>query len=150
MKTEKAPLAFSDAMIAAEQRLRQHGHRVTRPRQLILATLLAADCASSQDELSRTLEKSNYEVDRVTVYRVLEWLVEHKLAHRVSSDSRAWQFNALNDEEHEHGHFACRECERIFCLADREINVAPKMPAGFRADESELLVRGRCPDCGKQ
>lgn len=109
--------------------------------------LLVSDCASTQDDVSKALAKKGREVDRVTVYRVLDWLVDHKLAHRVSSDARSWQFNALEQVEQEHGHFACRECERIFCLEEREQPVTVQMPDGFRAEESELLVRGRCRDC---
>jgi len=147
MNSPKKPLTFAKAMLLAEQRLRTQGERVTSPRTLVLAMLLVSDCASTQDDVSKALANESREVDRVTVYRVLDWLVDHKLAHRVSSDARSWQFNALDEAEHEHGHFACRECERIFCLDEPELPVTVAMPAGFRAEESELLVRGRCPDC---
>lgn len=148
IRSRKTP-DFLAALQMAEQRLRAHGHRVTRARQHVLATLIAGDSATTQDDLSRALEASRQGVDRVTVYRVLEWLVENRLAHRVANDSRAWQFNALRDNEHEHGHFACRECERVFCLDEPELSVAVQVPDGFRAETSELLIRGQCPECSK-
>ncbi|MGB7297872.1 MAG: Fur family transcriptional regulator [Burkholderiaceae bacterium] len=147
-RSRKMP-SIANTMFDAGQRLSNGGHRVTQSRQRILATLLAADSAMTPDDICEAAKKSGHNLDRVTAYRVLDWLVEQRLAHRIASDSRAWQFNASKLAEHEHVHFACQDCDRIYCLDDADAVTTPQVPAGFKVSESELLLRGHCPNCSK-
>lgn len=140
---------FESALGIAAERIRASSNRLTRPRQTILASLLAAGNALTHDELEHRLQKIGEPIDRVTIYRVLEWLVEHHFAHRVATEARAWRFSAILEEGSEHGHFECRDCERVFCLSEAEPALRVEVPAGFRVEESELMVRGRCPECNK-
>jgi len=147
-RTKKMPSKLA-AMQDAGQRLRSNGHRLTQSRQRILATLLRAEIAMTPDEICDSLKEQGHDADRVTTYRVLDWLVEQRLAHRIASDSRAWQFNASWEAEHEHMHFACQDCERIYCLDPGSPVSPPRVPAGFKVEERELLLRGHCPDCSE-
>ncbi|MFZ4757198.1 MAG: Fur family transcriptional regulator [Burkholderiaceae bacterium] len=143
----------------ARQRVRATGARVTGARVKVLAELLASDAALSHTDLQKRLEHGDaHEVlDRVTLYRVLDWLVEADLAHRVSGPDRIWRFSAHGDDGghdphgHQHGHFKCRRCERMFCMkASGRLSrtVQGMLPDGFAGDEVELTVLGRCADCG--
>ncbi len=140
---------FDSALTIAAERIRASANRLTRPRQTILASLLASGSALTHDELEHGLRQAGEPIDRVTIYRVLEWLVEHHFAHRVATEARAWRFSAILEEGSDHGHFECRDCERVFCLSETEPGLQVHVPNGFRVEESELMVRGRCPDCNE-
>lgn len=131
----------------AEQLIRQTGARVTTARVQVLASLLEARCALTHQEIASRLELG-YGIDRVTVYRVLEWLRREHLAHKISGDDRVWRFNAV-DEEHteQHAHFKCNCCHRVFCLNEAIRNFPIKLPAGYRAQHMELTVKGLCAEC---
>jgi Fur family ferric uptake transcriptional regulator len=131
----------------AGEKVRSTGARVTRPRVVVLAALLAARQALTHHEIERQMNRA-LGIDRVTIYRVLEWLTARGLAHRISGDDRVWRFNAAEEERtHEHAHFKCNDCGEVICL-DKVIaarNVP--LPSGYRSQEIELTVKGLCADC---
>ncbi|RPH46341.1 MAG: transcriptional repressor [Burkholderiales bacterium] len=145
----------------ARERVRATGARVTAARVKVLAVLLQADEALMHTEVQRRLEQGEAHdlLDRVTLYRVLEWLVEAGLAHRVSGPDRVWRFSAHGDgapagtgHAHgaQHGHFKCRRCDRMFCMKSSSrlaSTVRGMLPDGFDGDAVELTVVGRCAEC---
>jgi Fur family ferric uptake transcriptional regulator len=130
------------------------GARATPARIEVLATLLAAGEALPHHEIEKRIGR-RHGVDRVTLYRVLDWLTAQGLAHRHAGDDRVWRFAAAppaGDKEpisaSPHAHFECSECGRIVCLA---ISAPPtvRVPAGFRRREVEVTVRGWCAECAR-
>lgn len=128
----------------ARDRLSTRGARITKARCAVLAALLAADRPLSHHDLERQLEDL---CDRVTLYRVLAWLVEEKLAHRVSGENRVWRFNADHSSDHGHGHahFHCNGCGAVFCMEAKAR--VPAVPDGFQLEAAELILRGLCREC---
>jgi Fur family ferric uptake transcriptional regulator len=145
----------------ARDRVRATGARVTGARVKVLAVLIQADEALTHTDVQHRLEHGDAHelLDRVTLYRVLEWLVETGLAHRVSGPDRVWRFSAHGDEVGpghvqglQHGHFKCRACERMFCMkssARLARTVRGMLPEGFAGDAVELTVLGCCADCAQ-
>jgi len=141
----------------ARQRVRETGARVTDARVRVLGVLMDADAALSHADVQRCLEfgRAPVALDRVTLYRVLDWLVEAGLAHRVSGPDRVWRFSVQHDAPAghvQHGHFKCVRCGRMFCMkasAGLARTVRAMLPEGFSGDEVELTVMGRCAGCGK-
>jgi Fur family ferric uptake transcriptional regulator len=131
----------------AEERLRATGARVTRPRIEVLAVLLAAPRALTHHEIERQVNRA-HGIDRVTIYRVLEWLTAGALAHRIAGEDRVWRFNAA-DAEHErrHAHFQCNDCGDVICLDQPVTARNIPLPSGYRPQEIELTVKGLCADC---
>lgn len=131
----------------AEDLIRHTGARVTTARVQVLAALLKAGRALTHHEIESLLNRA-YAIDRVTVYRVLEWLTRQRLAHKISGDDRVWRFNVA-DEEHagQHAHFKCNCCSRVFCLKDMGNSYSVKLPSGYRAQQLELTVKGLCAEC---
>jgi Fur family ferric uptake transcriptional regulator len=131
----------------AEAQVRNAAKRTTRPRVAVLAALLEARSALTQREVEQRVGRGA-SIDRVTVYRVLDWLVARGLAHRICGDDRVWRFNAV-DHEHaqRHAHFQCSDCGEVICLekvvAARDVPV----PSGYRPQEIELIVKGLCAGC---
>ncbi len=129
-------------------RLIEHsGNRPTAARIRVLAILLARHSAVTHHEIEDAL--GGEKMDRVTLYRVLDWLIEKELAHRLTSEDRIWRFlaNVSETSAHHHAHFKCTQCEKVICLEDVPVNYDLPIPKGYRAQEAELTVKGVCAQC---
>jgi Fur family transcriptional regulator, ferric uptake regulator len=129
---------------AAQASLRTTGARVTQPRMQVLAALIGADRALSHHEIEQRLNGQS--IDRVTVYRVLDWLVGQRLAHRISGQDRIWRFSAASGASDHHAHFQCVQCGKVVCLEDVSEQKV-RVPRGYRLDHTELTLTGACADC---
>jgi Fur family ferric uptake transcriptional regulator len=129
--------------------LRNAGERATPARETVLDILLDAPHALSHQEIKQSFRERGLSADRVTVYRVLDWLVAHRFAHRIAGEDRIWRFNAAGPEAHGHAHFRCTQCNQVFCLNDLEPALGFNLPKGFLFERAELTLQGLCPDCAK-
>lgn len=172
------PASSEHALDLARAQLALAGSRRTPARAQVLALLLRSEAVLSHAQILDQLQGQGLSVDRVTVYRVLDWLLEHGLAHRVQAEDRGWRFGALAAAasapcagadcahhhrhgpghtpeslataavtHHQHGHFSCTSCHRMFCLDDPGWSTTPALPEGFSFEAVELTVRGRCAAC---
>jgi Fur family transcriptional regulator, ferric uptake regulator len=132
----------------AEQLILNAGERATASRVRVFAYLLEQDNAVPHVQIESELGEPK--IDRVTLYRVLDWLAEKNFVHRLAGDDRIWRF-MVNDVEmasHHHAHFKCVRCDKVTCLEDVSVSVqTPSLPAGYRPIENELMVKGICPNC---
>lgn len=127
--------------------LRARGARVTVPRRLVLQLLCAADCALTHQEVEARLSRTRA-VDRVTLYRVLEWLSRNGLAHKIAGEDRVWRYNAsTHADDSGHAHFSCSGCGTTTCLDDPVAPVRVVLPAGYVTEQVELTIKGRCSHC---
>ncbi len=147
---------YLDHLDPAEAAIRATGERLTQPRIAVLACLLASGSATSHLDVAAMI-KDHHAVDRVTVYRVLEWLVNLGIAHRIAGDDRVWRFmvnaqgamakSATSGQHDHHAHFTCQTCGQTFCLDKAMPKIDVKLPKGFRTSEIDLVVRGCCAAC---
>lgn len=144
-----AVLVSNPSLSHPEDILLTAGERATPARCAVLGVLLAAERALTHVEIGKKLgEKAA--VNRVTLYRVLEWLVRQRLAHKIAGEDRVWRFNAFPPDEeasHRHAHFQCNHCRNVTCLEGMSTAFALSLPAGFHSQEVELTVRGICALC---
>lgn len=143
--------AYLSRIPEAEAAIRLTADRLTQPRVAVLACLLSLDHAASHFDVAQALAR-HHPIDRVTVYRVLEWLVDVGIAHRIAGDDRVWRFmvndpTASAQSHHRHAHFACNGCGQTFCLSDVPKQLNFKLPKGFRLAEVDLKFRGLCLRC---
>lgn len=130
----------------AEDMIRKLGDRVTRSRVRILAVLLAEKQAITHREIEARL--SEQQPDRVTLYRVLQWLEDKGLIHKVTSDDHVWRFHANHEVFfHQHAHFKCTKCARVVCLDNLPSEDHLSLPSGYRFQKIELTVKGLCAHC---
>jgi Fur family ferric uptake transcriptional regulator len=140
-------LSIAEHQREAEALLRRTGSRVTRGRVVVLALLLEAKRALTHNDVESRIERL-YEIDRVTVYRVLDWLTQQGLAHRICGDDRVWRFTAARDRHTgEHPHFKCDTCGEVICLTETELLSQIAIPNGYRSQKLEVTVKGQCADC---
>ncbi len=120
--------------------------RNTPAKSAILNLLKDAGTALSQDMIE---EKVKGEMDRVTIYRVLNSFCEDGITHRIVADNGKYYFAlCLNcsDEahSHDHFHFRCLTCETVECL-DEEVTVT--LPQGYVMQNINSWVTGYCKNC---
>lgn len=134
----------------AESLIRATGARLTQPRARVLAFLLAREHPLTHHEIHAGLPGEA--LDTVTLYRVLEWLLEHQLVHRISGADQVWRFGTgvgAGQQDHEHAHFQCTSCDTVTCVNDVPLPRRVKLPEGFVGEEVDFLIKGTCPRCNK-
>jgi len=133
-------------MMTANQIIQEAGLRPTANRLAVLEALLRSDNPLTHQELLNLLSTS-HDFDRVTLYRVLDWLLANDIVHKVAGDNRAWRFQLnTKNTSHRHAHFECTHCGKIYCLDEVSPRI-PKLPENFQADSIELNIKGRCAAC---
>lgn len=134
-------------MKEAEKRIGETGARLTQPRVSVLEVLMQANQAMSQSEIYEKVSAQST-VNRVTVYRVLDWLTHSGLAHSITGQDRAKRYQAsLLQSNHQHAHFKCDQCGRVLCLDNVKLKLPAKIPENYTVEAIELNLRGRCADC---
>ena len=131
----------------AQALLKASGNRTTPARIQILGFLLSSDNALSHQDIECALEDSSQHFDRVTIYRTLDWLVAHDIAHKVMSNDRTWRYNAQTTEPSRHAHFHCKQCSQILCLEHLQPALLSDLPKGYEVEQAELTLQGYCPLC---
>ena len=127
--------------------IRETGARVTGPRVRALASLLSQRTSSTHREIEERLGPDEL-IDRVTLYRVLDWLVAQGLAHKIAGNDQVWRFKAGRDDlSHAHAHFQCTDCSAVICMDNITIPGGFSLPRGFRLKRTEFLMKGLCPTC---
>ena len=106
----------------------------------------------SAADIFKTLERSS-RINRVTVYRILDLLVEHGLVERISTGGRAFYYGMAPNEHHRpHPHFYCKRCGQMDCLTPGSLSVRTdalwKTFPG-RIDKVEIRIDGLCKNCMK-
>jgi len=106
----------------------------------------------SAGDIYQTLER-NSAINRVTVYRILDLLVDHGLVERISTGGRAFCYGMAPNEHHRpHAHFYCTRCGRMDCLSPESLTIdtdALLKTFPGRIDKVEVRVDGICKDCLK-
>ncbi len=132
-----------------EAAIRATGARVTSSRVRVLGLLQAAGEPLSHGDIAELLNKHALpNIDRVTLYRILDWFASVGLAHKAADSRGVFRFSAANpDGKHtHHAHLRCTGCGGVFCL-DLPPPSPPKLPRGFRLSGIALDIRGECPSC---
>ena len=133
----------------------------TEARIAILQVLMQAGRPLRQDQIAErvagfqpairgrdTLDTKNA-LNKVTVYRTLESLIEVGLVHRAFTYKRAWHFELADQcTEHQcHPHFTCTSCGVTHCLTDILLPMAKVSQKGFVINRQQVRLEGLCPAC---
>ena len=131
----------------AEEMIRHTGDRITSGRIRVLSILLAEKQAITHHEIEDRIS-DDQPLDRVTLYRILEWLSKKGLAHKVISGDRKWRFRTnIYTGSHQHAHFKCSHCTTVICLNDVKAEYSWPLPPGYQSQGVELTVKGVCAEC---
>ena len=130
----------------AEALIRATGARVTRQRVTVLEFLMGQEKSLTHHDIQALL--SDEALDSVTLYRVLEWLTENELVHRIAGGDQVWRFSAGGGHQaHEHAHFQCNKCATVTCFNEVKLPAPVALPEGFSGGDVDYLIKGLCPRC---
>ena len=117
----------------------------TSARVLVLDTLLNAPLPLSHPEIQKQIVEP---VDRVTIYRVLDWLTTQGFVHSVISPDKTRRFKTNTQQsQHQHAHFECTHCGQVYCLDKVDDAIAQSLPEGFTIKNVHLNINGVCASC---
>jgi Fe2+ or Zn2+ uptake regulation protein len=122
--------------------------RNTQTKQMVM-NILSNEPASAVCH-SDIVQQLNGEMDRVTVYRILQGFCDDGLVHKVTDDTGKTYYALCRDcttEAHhdDHLHFRCVRCETVSCIDVPQ--QALRLPRGYRMSGMSCFVSGYCPDC---
>lgn len=137
------------ALAAATRLCQRRGARLTELRRRILALVWRSHTPQGAYAILATLHRQGRRAAPPTVYRALEFLLEHGLIHRIES-LNAFVGCATPGEPHA-GHFLiCSDCGASAEVDDRRIGAAVRdsvADAGFKLERQIIELTGLCPDC---
>ena len=125
----------------------------TANRLRVLETIGDNGYPLSAEDIFNTMGRSS-PINRVTVYRILELLVDRGVVERLSTGGRASYYGmAPNNYHQSHPHFYCKSCGQMDCLNPDSIDIKTdplwKTFPG-RIDKLEVRLDGLCKNCLKQ
>lgn len=92
-------------------------------------------------------------INRVTVYRILDLLVEKGIVEKLQVGKRAAYYGLAPNKNHApHPHFYCLQCGQVDCLQEDAISVdAAALQRTFAGEivKVEVRVDGVCKNCLK-
>jgi Fur family ferric uptake transcriptional regulator len=122
--------------------------RNTPSKDAVLDLLISSGKAMSRDAIE---QKIGIEIDRATIYRVLNRFCEDGLVHKIVADDGKQYFAVCMkcDEKKladNHFHFRCTSCQTIECLPEA---VHFSVPNGYNVESINCVLTGICKDCAK-
>ncbi len=127
-------------------KLRAHGLPVTVQRRALLEQFVGRTDHPSVDMLHEALARTLPGVNRATVYRTLETLVELGLASRMAHEGAQGRYDPRVER---HDHLVCERCgsvEDLFAPPLASVRL-PRPASGFRARDYTVQFRGLCGPC---
>lgn len=125
------------------------GLAATAKRLLVVQALAEAGRPVTPQELLTPLGER---MNRVTLYRILDLLVERHVAIRHNAGERAFRY-CLHGGPAGHAHFTCSRCGHTECLDSRVLDeglakLLARLP--MRVDSAEIRFEGVCEECLKR
>ena len=121
--------------------------RKTTAKTEILELLEKTSMALSHKEIQVELDGL---CNRVTIYRVLERLLEEGFVHRIVNTDGVVKYARCHSckhqhHQHNHLHFSCTQCQEVTCL--QQVQPSYQLPPNYLAQEVHFTISGICPNC---
>lgn len=140
----------ADALAAAEAVCARRNARLTHLRRRVFEMLWAAHKPTRAYDLLDRLRHEHDGAAPPTVYRALDFLLEHGLIHKLES-LNAYIGCVQPDAPHRGQFLICDGCQSVAELDDPEIAkrvLTKARDLGFEVRHQTIEVSGICPDCG--
>lgn len=128
----------------------RRGLQLTGPRAGVVAVIAEhADPLGAYAIIEALAKRENKPIAPPTVYRALDFLIEHGFLHRIESRN-VFAACAHLDHEHRGVLLSCQTCGRSVEIEDDSVGAAvdrAALSAGFVAKGRVIEVAGLCEDC---
>lgn len=144
---------IDEAMAAAEKICTDAEARLTPLRRRVLEMVWQSHEPVGAYDLLNQLQKEKSRAAPPTVYRALDFLLEHGLVHRIESLNAYVGCGEPQSHPHSHhgGQFLiCHDCGSVAELDDHDISrtvVKKAEHQGFHVQRQTIEIMGLCPDC---
>ena len=120
--------------------------RNTAAKTEIQELITGSPIALSHSEIQKSLLGL---CDRVTIYRVLERLLDEGVIHKIINVDGVVKYASCHScsekHHHHHIHFSCQKCKAVTCIDDVEPTF--KLPKNYKVSETNFMLSGLCPQC---
>lgn len=126
------------------------GARLTDLRRQVLGLILEADAPTGAYDLLDKLKTTRNNAAPPTVYRALEFLLEHGLIHKLERLSAFVGCITHDEGNHAAQFLICRSCGRVTEIEDHELAHALADAAGrlgFTVGKATIEAEGQCAAC---
>ena len=142
-------IIINEALKKAEIICNKKGVKLTKLRQKVLTLILKNHGYVKAYDLLNDLKKNDASAKPPTVYRSLDFLMEHGFIHKIQS------LNAFvvcsHPDEHEDCYFLiCKECKNIEECCSNKVKKVLTSTSGrnnFLPNQVTLEITGICQDC---
>jgi len=142
-------ISLDEALKKAEIICNKKGVKLTKLRQKVLTLILKNHGYVKAYDLLNDLKKNDASAKPPTVYRSLDFLMEHGFIHKIQS------LNAFvgcsHPDEHEDCYFLiCKECKNIEECCSNTVKKVLTSTSGknnFSPNQVTLEITGICQDC---
>lgn len=147
-------MKIEEAIKSAEQQCKESGSRLTIKRKSVLEVLLISDKPLSAYELADQYQaRYNESIPAMSVYRMLDFLIEEQLVHKLSSANKYVACSHIScDHSHDIPQFLiCNKCQmvkevRIEAGTIHSLNQSVEN-VGFHLNSPQLELYGCCQSC---
>ncbi|MDR0699167.1 MAG: transcriptional repressor [Tannerella sp.] len=121
--------------------------RNTKTKSLVMNVFEKSVSALCHEDIEKCLSG---QLDRVTIYRILQGFCEDGKIHKIVGDNSKTYYALCHDCDHEHHrdnhpHFRCINCNMVTCIEDKLLS--PKMPEEYSVSSVSTFISGLCPKC---
>ena len=125
--------------------------RETPIREVVVKVITVSCHPLSASEILKSVRRQ-ISINKVTLYRILDLLVEKGVIRKLTSGDRAFRYGIIGKRDHtDHAHFVCTECGVMECLDPDVISFDLKAPhnkiAGNVISNVEIIAEGMCQRC---
>jgi Fur family transcriptional regulator, zinc uptake regulator len=143
------PRQIDTALTRAQAICMTRGARLTPVRRRVLELILQSTQPMGAYALLAQLQGGRGKLGPPTVYRALDFLLAHKLIHKIETSSA---FIACRDIEHPHESqfMICEDCGATEEIRDEQIIESLRRLGegrGYAVARQVIEVRGLCPAC---
>ena len=137
----------SERMALFARVCREHRLPLTVQRRAVFEAILGRNDHPTADQICVQVRRSQPNVSRTTVYRILDTFVRVGMVERICHPGSAARFDPRT---YQHHHLVCLHCDKIVDFEDERLNgiAWPDVRRhGFRIDNYHIHFRGICSAC---
>lgn len=124
--------------------LENNGIRASSQRVLMLEYLDNNLIHPTADKIFNDLSKKLPAISKATIYNNLKLFVDNGIIKEVNIDNTETHYDV---EMHQHGHFICDKCGKIFNIDIDTLKLESFELEGCEIKSKEVFFRGTCKEC---
>lgn len=134
-----------------KDRLRDDGHFITEPREIIIDYLTSMHEASTVEEIVDVLQEQGHDIDRSSIYRTINLFSDLGIVDNVlfRDGVKRVELSSEYGGSHHH-HLICEDCGKVIefqeCGIENLQRIA-EIKHGFEVDNHHMEFYGKCDQC---